>query len=116
MNYIRHMCIAGALMLTPVMSGAATHCTGNVQDALLYADGTVNIRTSWRGDFTVLCNTNGTHGNVPAEVCLSWYAIAAKAAADNAFLTVYYAENLTCAALPTYAASPVPIYVGVTRQ
>ncbi len=111
----RVIVVAFSLLLAPVVSNAVTHCTGRVEDALLYADGTVNILGAWRGDFTVICNTHGTFGGISAEVCLSWYATAVKAVTDGAMLRIYYAENFTCATLPTYGAAPVPIYVGLSR-
>ena len=62
-----------ALALVSLQANAVTDCSGTVVKALLYGDGTVNIQSSWRNDFTVICNTNGTFGNIPAEVCLAWY-------------------------------------------
>lgn len=96
---------------------AAVSCEGLVSYALLYSDGTVNILGEWRGAYTILCNTNGTFGGIPAEICLSWYASAAKAAADGKAFAVYYnTSSYTCANLPTYSSSLVPTYAGVKRQ
>jgi hypothetical protein len=100
------------------LAGAAAiaspiNCQGTVLDALLYADGSVNIRGSWRSDFTFVCNTNGTFGGVATEVCLSWYATAVKAISLGKTLQVYYNTTYTCATLPTYGSSPVPVYIGM---
>ena len=109
--------LGAALVNTCTTTQAAIQCDGLVNYALLYSDGTVNLHSAWRGEFTLLCNTNGTWGGIPAEVCLSWYAVAAKAAADGKVLTVYYnTDSYSCANLPVYGSSLVPVYVGVKRQ
>lgn len=105
--------LAAALALLSLPSQAATDCNGTVTRVLLYGDGTVNLLSSWRNDYTVLCNTNGTFGSIPAELCLSWYATAMNAAAHGKQVNVYYAATYTCATLPTYWSSPVPTYVGL---
>ena len=104
------------LAAIPLTSRAAIDCTGLVHYALFYADGTVNVLGEWRGGYTYLCNTNGTWGGVPPEVCLSWYATAVKAAADGKELALYYGTDAyTCATLPTYSSSLVPTYVGLKQ-
>ena len=92
---------------------AAVDCVGKIAKVLLYADGTVNIVGSWRGDYNFVCSTSGAFGSVPAEVCLSWYATLMKAKTDNLDVTVYYNTNTACSALPTYGSSPVPVYIGL---
>jgi hypothetical protein len=105
--------LAAALALLSFSSNAATDCNGTVTRVLLYGDGTVNLLSSWRGDYTVLCNTNGTFGGIPSEVCLSWYGTLLNAASHGKQVNVYYGVTLTCATLPTYWSAPVPTYVGV---
>lgn len=101
---------AGLLLMASMQAQAAIECIGKVQKVLLYADGTLNLLGSWRGDFTVLCNTNG--GTVSTEVCMGWFALLTKAKADNADVTVYYNTTYACNNLPTYGDSPAPVYVG----
>ncbi len=112
---------SGIILSLSFLVGSQTHaaidCRGLVDYVLLYADGTVNVRGAWRGDFTVLCNTSTNWGDIAPEICLSWYATATKAAADGKQLTVYYETNSsTCGDLPTYGASLVPFYVGIVAQ
>ena len=102
-----------SLALVSLQSHAVTDCAGTVVKVLLYGDGTVNLQSSWRNDFTVICNTNGTFGNIPAEVCLSWYATAMNAAAHGKQVTAYYAATYACATMPTYCSEPVPTYCGL---
>lgn len=106
--------IAACVLIHPALTSADIACAGQVREILLYANGTVNLRGNWRNDYTYLCNTTGAWGNVPTEVCLSWYATAAKALADGKEVIVWYAGNAhTCANLPTYGNSPQPTYVGL---
>jgi len=92
-------------------------CSGTVQYALLYNDGTVNIMTSWRNDYTYLCSTTGSWAPAAAvsqDVCLSWYATAVKAAAEGKHVAIYYSgTTYTCATIPTYSGAPVPLYFGI---
>lgn len=113
MKIHRGILCGAALALASVPSHAATDCNGTVTRVLLYGDGTVNLLSSWRNDYTFLCNTNGTFGGIPAEVCLSWYATAMNAAAHGKQVNVYYAATYTCATLPIYSSSAVPTYVGL---
>lgn len=107
--------LGAALALLSFQSNAATDCTGTVTRALLYGDGTVNLLTSWRGDYTEVCNTNGTFGSIAGDVCLSWYATALSAIAHGKQVNIYYAGTYTCATLPTYWSAPVPTYFGLVQ-
>src|SRR4051794_26825318 len=91
--------LGAVLALVSFSSHAATDCNGTVTRVLLYGDGSVNLLASYRNDYTVLCNTNGTFGGIPAEVCLSWYATALDAVAHGKQVNVYYGATLTCATL-----------------
>lgn len=104
----------GLATFVSLTAQAAFDCSGAVLQALHYADGTVNIQTAWRNDFTVICNTNGTWNGVPGDVCFSWYATALKSVSDTKQLTIYYgATGYTCANMPTYWSALVPTYVGL---
>lgn len=112
-------CVAIAMMGLPQLaSSAGLACSGLVDEVLLYADGTLNVRTPWRnGGYTFLCNTTGAWGNVPTEVCLGWYGLLTKAVAEQKTVMVWYdTTTLTCASLPEYSPSILPTYVGLKRQ
>ena len=101
--------------LASFQAAADLNCNGKVGDVLLYSDGTVNIRSDWRGDFTYICSTSGSWApNITTEVCLAWYATLVKAQASGLRVSVYYGGNPgTCSTLPSYSASPTPIYIGL---
>ncbi len=92
---------------------APLYCIGTIQRVLLYADGTVAIVGSWRGDYTYVCNAQGTWGGIADTTCLSWYGALLKARKDATNVTYYYYDGagFSCANLPTYSSSLVTGYV-----
>jgi hypothetical protein len=102
--------------MIPSPAHADLYCTGKITSVLMYNDGSVMVVGSWRNDLTKLCNTQD--GTVPTEVCVSWYAAALKARTENSTVSVYYygpsgSPAASCAALPTYGATPLTAYFGV---
>ena len=90
---------------------ATTWCTGTVQAVYLASDGAVVIEGSWRGDFTEICNEQGTFGGIDQPRCLAWYAAAVSAErAQSKVELMYPIDTYTCANLPTYSNSPAPYY------
>lgn len=90
---------------------ADIYCSGTISEVLMYASGSVLILSSWRGDWTEICNTQGSFGGIDGASCLAWYGAAVKAAASQMQAGVYYSGNAyTCANLPTYDSSLVPVY------
>lgn len=102
------------ILLASLRVEAAASCSGTVGTVLLYYDGSVNVLTSWRGDYTYVCNIHGGWAGISQEVCLGWYGALVKAQADSLNVIVYYnAGSYTCGNLPTYAAAPPPYYLGL---
>jgi hypothetical protein len=90
-------------------------CTGTLGGVILYADGTVMISSSWRGDWTSLCNSQNGWAGIDTSTCLAWYGAAVKAAASHIVVATYYSGNTySCTNLPTYASSISPIYFMTT--
>lgn len=92
---------------------ATEYCYGKITNVAMYADGTVLIVGTWRGDYTTICSTQGTWGGIPAETCMAWYGAALKARADNTNVVMYYpnTNGATCSNIPTYGGSPAPGYL-----
>ncbi len=86
-------------------------CTGTIQKIIQYADGRMMIVGDWRGDFTMVCNTETTWNGISPGVCTKWYAAADIAYATGKPVVVSYADagNATCANLPNYQSAPPPI-------
>jgi hypothetical protein len=105
-------CSLALLCMAASLARADMDCTGTLTAVLMYSDGSVLIRSSWRNDYTRLCGTQD--GVVATEVCLAWYGAAIKAKADNKTVSVYYygTPSSSCATLPTYNNTPKPAYFG----
>ena len=114
-SVLRSILVAAALLSSVSVQAKmkAIHCTGTVIDALVYADGNLNVSTSWRNDYTVLCNVNKE-----PTVCALWSSIATAAVKDQKKVAIWYSvsdNNMTCANLPTYGRAPKPVYFGVVQ-
>jgi len=105
--------VAVASMLVVSAANASLDCSGKISRVLMYSYGLVMVVGSWRGDYTAICSTDGTWGGISTETCLSWYAAALKAQAENTTVDIYYANPTatTCTSLPTYGNSLPPGYV-----
>jgi hypothetical protein len=87
-------------------------CSGTLSSVLLYADGTVMINSTWRNDWTMICNTQNGYGGIDISTCLAWYGAAVKASQSHVAVATYYAGNTyTCANLPTYGSTPPTVYL-----
>jgi len=107
------VCGVAVVSMSVFSSANALDCSGKISHVLMYSSGVVMIVGSWRGDYTVICSTDGSWGGIASETCLAWYGTALKARADNTTVDVYYASpgSSTCATLPTYGGALVPGYL-----
>lgn len=86
-------------------------CNGTVSTSYVTYVGGVFLSSSWRGDYTQICNISETWNNIPPEVCATWIAKVDAAVSLQRTMTVYYAGTGDCSTLPTYGGAPGPIYV-----
>ena len=105
--------LALALILVtalPLRALAATNCLGTVTDVYTHAAGSVVIRSSWRNDWTQVCDVNAEWKGVPSQSCWSWFALLSAAVTDSKSVAIYYPnlQPAECATMPTYASSPAP--------
>lgn len=102
------------LMISASTTYADVICSGAVNSLLIYADGTVNISTSYRNDFTHICNLQTTRQNVDTLTCALWVGAIEAARKLNQNIKTYYTtnNNFSCDTIPTYAAAPAPVYIG----
>ena len=102
--------IAAAMLAGPAAK-ADIYCAGTFSDLIMYYDGSVMVLSSWRNDWTYICNTQGQWGGIDGASCLAWYAAAVKAAMSQVPVGIWYSGNTyTCANLPTYGSAPAPLY------
>lgn len=91
-------------------------CSGKVLTVLQYANGSVNVKTSYRNDYTYICNTVSNWKGISPDACRSMLSIALSAKAVDKNILVYYSGNqFSCATIPKYANSPYPVYVGIDQ-
>ena len=94
------------------MQAYAFDCDVKINQLLVYQDGTVNVNHTGRNGFTVLCNLNVSYKNVAPTTCAMWTAMLMGVKKRNATVNFYFGGEGSCAALPTYEAAPVPVYIG----
>ncbi|AIU68023.1 hypothetical protein ABF162_14185 [Vibrio coralliilyticus] len=103
-----------AVILFSTHSMADITCYGTVKNILQYADGNINVYTSYRSDYTVMCNIDKHQKGVSPEACQGMLSVLLTAQSTGKNIATYYnGDQYTCQNLPTYSATPGPIYVGV---
>jgi hypothetical protein len=104
------------LALSSTLSVSPAHadfvCETPIIRLLVYADGGVNLLTTARGDYTVICNLSTPWKGVDVTSCAAWVSILQSIKRRNGIAVVYYGGTGSCATLPTYGAAPAPVYVG----
>jgi hypothetical protein len=100
------LCVA----MAPAFS-VTTFCGGKIRTVLTYSDGTVMILPDFHNDWLAVCNLNSDWKGVSPVTCVSWFASATRAVANQATVGMYYADVPSCAAVPTYRSAPAPVYL-----
>lgn len=96
---------------------ASIGCAGTVKNVLQYANGTINVFTSYRGDYTVMCSVKDHWKGVSPESCKGMLSVLLTAQSTGKRIATYYSGNkYTCANLPTYGHTPGPVYVGIVND
>lgn len=114
------LCFAVSQLAIAASPGACTTggciCSGAVNSLLIYNDGTVNLRGSWRDDYTHICNLKTDRQGIDVMTCAMWVNTIEAARKLNATIFTYYSRSadagLTCDTLPTYSNAPAPVYFG----
>lgn len=96
----------------PVQAFASFECDVKIKSVLVYANGSVNVLHTGRGDYTVICNLNSSWGTVSPTTCGMWTAVVLGAKKRDALVQFYFSGTGSCATLGTYGDAAVPTYVG----
>jgi hypothetical protein len=94
---------------------AVTECRVTIGAVLVYRDGSVNVLHSGRGDYTYICNLSSERLGVSPTTCAMWTRMLQSLKLVGKRADFYYQLEPTftsCADLPTYSASPAPVYIG----
>ena len=104
--------LGAILAATALTAGAAPQwCQGTVSRLWVYSDGTIYFNSSYRGDYTRICNINTEVGGISPTNCAAWFSILKSAVQRQSQVVVYYSDAASCGALPNYAGTPWPGYV-----
>ena len=106
------MCILMLSINVPVHA-APQWCYGTITDLLIFSDGSIMAKPSWRQDWIGICNLNTTWKDVPPVTCAAWYTTLKTAMTKQPLpqTTIYYPEASLCPSVPTYSAAPAPGYI-----
>lgn len=118
MKWRSKVSVATALMLGASASIASPlWCAGTLMAIYMTSDGSVEIKGTWRNEYTQICSDQGTFGGIDSVTCLSWFALAVKAQTAQVPVTVYYpdAGSYTCGNLPSYASALTPNYLLISQ-
>ena len=77
----------------------------------VYNEGTLMIRTTWRNDWTYLCNLQTPWKGVSTEACFSWFGLLTAARTHSKPIGIYYVGDTPCSALAVYGGAPAPVYL-----
>jgi len=105
-----------SLFFFSLSANASFSCNVNISRILVYGNGNVNILHSGRNDYTFICNTKGTWKRIDTVTCSHWVAMLQNIQNNNGKAIFYFAENGSCATLPTYGNSYAPQYIGSIKQ
>ncbi len=107
------ICIISSLFLMSSMCQAAYQCDVTVLRVLVYNSGDVNILHSGRGDYTNICNLKSERQGVGITTCAMWTSMLQSIKKQGGKAAFYFSGDGSCSTLPTYSASPAPVYIGV---
>jgi hypothetical protein len=96
----------------PIQSAQAVfYCDTAITRVLVYADGTVNVLTAARADYTVICNLATPLNGVDITTCAAWTSLLQSIKRRNGVAFFYYQGTGTCATLATSSSAPTPYYI-----
>lgn len=121
MRHILPLTVVFSLVGGGVSSARAAElwCEGWVDRVITYKTGEISIWSSWRQDWTHVCNVDASWKEVTTQVCWGWFAQLNQAVNERLYVVAWYGDlpdGSTCANLPTYHGAPSPLYVLVRRQ
>jgi len=115
MKKLQFIFLCLVLPISGVSHSAPITCHGTVGTLLVYGDGSVNMRASYRGNYTYICNLKTERNGVSITTCATWVGVIETARKMNQEIWSYYYTDssfTSCADIPTYSASPAPVYIG----
>lgn len=115
-NILSRLTLFVTCLFASQQAAAYYECSVNVINVLVYADGSLNILHSGRGDYTVVCNLNTERQGVSPTTCAVWFGLLEAIKRKNGLAHIYFNGDGSCSTLPTYGNAPAPLYIGDITQ
>jgi hypothetical protein len=111
----RQAALGLTLAVASFTARADVYCSGTVRDHLVYHEGTVMLRATWKDDWHYVCNLKAPWKGVSTETCYTWFAILAAAKIHAKPIGIYYSGDTPCSSLPSYDGAPGPLYIRLSE-
>lgn len=102
------------LTMSQASFASALYCSGKVNDFYIDSIGNVTIYSTWRNEWTTVCNLKGSRNGIDTTTCALWAAMAQKNVSQPTLTTlVMFPElpaSVTCANYATYGSAPPVTY------
>ncbi|NIA55767.1 hypothetical protein HAV22_19210 [Massilia sp. TW-1] len=115
-KFLSHLVLLVAGLFFSQQAAAVYECNVKVINVLVYADGSLNVLHSGRGDYTVVCNLNTERQGVSPTTCAVWFGLLEAIKKKNGVADIYFNGDGSCSTLPTYGSAPAPVYIGDVTQ
>lgn len=89
----------------------AQSCGGRVSGVFVDSGSRVYIHTSYRNEWTQICNITESWKGISPELCKQWSSLVTTLRVTQEPVVVYYNESTPCSSIPYYTDSPAPGYV-----
>lgn len=116
------MKILSTFILTLISQIAAAQnlwCAGTITGVYINSNKEVIVNGSWRSEWTRICRTDGSIGDIDTVTCSLWTSLITSAINNNKKMTFHYnelPEGTICDTLPTYGDAPTPSYVMILKD
>ena len=111
-----HLVLLATCLFVSQQASADFFCQVNVTNVLVYADGSLNVLHSGRGDYTYMCNLNIERQGVSPSICAVWFGLLEAIKKKNGLAQIFFSGTGSFSTLPVYGNAPAPLYIGDLTQ
>ncbi len=97
-------------MMQSVVYAANLNCSGSITHAYINDGGGLVVRSTWRSDYTQLCDIDTD----PVQ-CSLWASLITSSITSDKEVIIRYRDIEACNTLPIYGNAPKPEYVMIVR-
>ena len=107
---MKPLLLISLLYFTSITNAATLNCKGTVSNMYITSSGDFVIKTSYRNDYTSLCNVNDD-----PVVCSLWSSVVTTSMTNEKEIIVRYKDIPSCDAIEKYNSAPKPAYVMLVK-